>query len=353
MATCRGWVLVTVLDRVIPQGKKENPFFWRARKGEFSFPFLSKEILGLPRREMVVSPAEDKFDHDKGQKSAISGRRLHWRLSTGFFVFSPVFMCNLSKTSPSKSGESSEKSSGENRVKSCRACGCHGFFGPDLFFFSTKRGWRVREVSRQSDSGHALEILVNPHLSHEPFLLPTLFDDFRQKTTTKVVNRSRVNREAQTVNWEACKEGAAETGVKRGLKRCINREIEAGWRAQTVNWGGAKPWIGHFLTGGNGTGGMRHLCGKSVRRRAPHKWHTSLPSNHFVCCIKIKAHRVIGASFACHREKTYPPFRSPPFKSARVKCKTWTRHFPSPKVQCFSSQCAVCTSWFARPWVKL
>ena len=33
---------------------------------------------------------QDKFDHDKGQKSAISGRRLHWRLSTGFFAFSPV-----------------------------------------------------------------------------------------------------------------------------------------------------------------------------------------------------------------------------------------------------------------------
>ena len=29
---------------------------------------------------------------------------------------------------------------------------------------------------------------------------------------------------------------------------------------------------GHFLTGGgNGTVGMRHSCGKSVRRRAPHK----------------------------------------------------------------------------------
>ena len=34
---------------------------------------------------------QDKFDHDKGQKSAISGRRLRWRLSTGCFAFSPVF----------------------------------------------------------------------------------------------------------------------------------------------------------------------------------------------------------------------------------------------------------------------
>ena len=40
----------------------------------------------------------------------------------------------FSKTSPLKSGESSEKSSGENRVKSCHVCGCHGFFGPDRLF---------------------------------------------------------------------------------------------------------------------------------------------------------------------------------------------------------------------------
>ena len=37
----------------------------------------------------------------------------------------------FSKTSPLKSGESSEKSSGENRVKSCHVCGCHGFFGTE------------------------------------------------------------------------------------------------------------------------------------------------------------------------------------------------------------------------------
>ena len=43
---------------------------------------------------------QDKFDHDKGQKSAISGRRLHWRLSTGLFAFSPVCMCNLVRRAP-------------------------------------------------------------------------------------------------------------------------------------------------------------------------------------------------------------------------------------------------------------
>ena len=70
---------------------------------------------------------QEKFDHDKGQNSAISGRRLHWI----FCFFSSVYV-QFSKTSPTKSGESSEKSSGENRVKSCHVCGCHGFFGPDL-----------------------------------------------------------------------------------------------------------------------------------------------------------------------------------------------------------------------------
>ena len=55
-----------------------------------------------------------------------------WRLSTGFFGFFSSIYVQFSKTSPLKSGESSEKSSGENRVKSCHVCGCHGFFGPDL-----------------------------------------------------------------------------------------------------------------------------------------------------------------------------------------------------------------------------
>ena len=51
---------------------------------------------------------------------------LHW-----IFCFFSRFSVQFSKTSPPKSGESSEKSSGENRVKSCHVCGCHGFFGPD------------------------------------------------------------------------------------------------------------------------------------------------------------------------------------------------------------------------------
>ena len=42
---------------------------------QFSGPFLH------------AAKCQDKFDYDKGQKSAISGRRLHWRLSTGFFLF--------------------------------------------------------------------------------------------------------------------------------------------------------------------------------------------------------------------------------------------------------------------------
>ena len=38
---------------------------------------------------------QDTFDHDKGQKSAISGRRLHWRLSTGFFLLFLQYLCAI------------------------------------------------------------------------------------------------------------------------------------------------------------------------------------------------------------------------------------------------------------------
>ena len=64
-------------------------------------------------------------------------RNLQFRgaVSTGgspldFLIFFPVFMCNLVRQAP-QNLESSEKSSGENRVKSCHFCGCHGFFGPE------------------------------------------------------------------------------------------------------------------------------------------------------------------------------------------------------------------------------
>ena len=55
---------------------------------------------------------------------------LHW-----IFCFFSSISVQFSKTSPLKSGESSEKSSGENRVKSCHVCGCRGFFGPELTQF--------------------------------------------------------------------------------------------------------------------------------------------------------------------------------------------------------------------------
>ena len=44
------------------------------------------------------------FEHDKGQKSAISGRRLHWFFGifspVNVFVSSPGFLCNLVRKSP-------------------------------------------------------------------------------------------------------------------------------------------------------------------------------------------------------------------------------------------------------------
>ena len=59
------------------------------RKGLFRFRFGSwKTVPAVPLS--VWGKTQDKFDHDKGQKSAISGHRLHWRLSIGFFAFSPV-----------------------------------------------------------------------------------------------------------------------------------------------------------------------------------------------------------------------------------------------------------------------
>ena len=47
--------------------------------------------------------------------------------------------------------------------------------------------------------------------------------------------RRHVNREVQTVNWEAGKEGAVEANVKRGLQKAHKARIRGKNGAQTVN----------------------------------------------------------------------------------------------------------------------
>ena len=96
-------------------------------------------VRALPRKFVFLG---------SGTRSTTTrNRNLQFRgaVSTGgspldFLLFSSINV-QFSKTSPLKSGESSEKSSGENRVKSCHVCGCHGFFGPD--WVSREGTWDV------------------------------------------------------------------------------------------------------------------------------------------------------------------------------------------------------------------
>ena len=75
----------------------KDPFLAGTLWDKFWRPIRSRALLFTPD---IKSFFQDTFDHDKGQKSAISGRRLHWRLSTGFFAFSPGPLCNLVRRAP-------------------------------------------------------------------------------------------------------------------------------------------------------------------------------------------------------------------------------------------------------------
>ena len=48
---------------------------------------LRARLLRKKWKTHLIFLSQDKFDHDEGQRSAISGRCLHWRLSTGFLLF--------------------------------------------------------------------------------------------------------------------------------------------------------------------------------------------------------------------------------------------------------------------------
>ena len=62
-----------------------------------------------PKRKIKGNEeSQDAFDHDKGQKSAILGRRLHWIFrifSTGFFLLLSRFSVQFSQEIPPKCGE--------------------------------------------------------------------------------------------------------------------------------------------------------------------------------------------------------------------------------------------------------
>ena len=71
---------------------------------------------------------QDVFDHEKGQKSAISGSAV----SAGFFFspvfffpFSPDFLCSLVRKSPENLENFARVPGGEESVESCHVSGCH------------------------------------------------------------------------------------------------------------------------------------------------------------------------------------------------------------------------------------
>ena len=65
---------------------------------------LFRQVVGVGVSETLPNQESQqdgrKFDHEKGQTFAISGCRLHWTLSTGLFVLSPVCLCNLVRPAP-------------------------------------------------------------------------------------------------------------------------------------------------------------------------------------------------------------------------------------------------------------
>ena len=77
------------------------------------------------------------------------------------------------------------------------------------------------------------------------------------------------------------------------------------------------PALGHnrsLLNGGNGTGSTRHLCGKIVSTRPTRRRHTCLPSNHFVCGVKINQGPLRHQHVTClshMQEKRTPDLKVP------------------------------------------
>ena len=129
-----------------------------------------------------------------------------------------------------------------------------------------RRSWAARETQDPDSIPHPFlyrTTQIERQIAHLicARLKYDLYDFFRRAQIRWVIwrssnivvctDRGRVNREVQTVNWEAGKKGAVETGVKSGRKKVHKPWIRGKKDAQTVNQGAAfavkcKPWIRHF-----------------------------------------------------------------------------------------------------------
>ena len=91
----------------------------------------SPSRFGLQKDLLSVSCVQDAFDLDKGQKSAISGCRLHyifWIIFSGFFPFSAGYSMQVSKEIEPKRREKCPIS-GPRKMRRVLSRLC---FGPDI-----------------------------------------------------------------------------------------------------------------------------------------------------------------------------------------------------------------------------
>ena len=109
-----------------------------------------------------INIAQDASNHDRGQKSAISGKFLHWIFwifSSGFLPFSPGCRCNWVRQRPQpKCGENCEE---KRRILS--RSGCH------VFWYRIAKVY-VRTVLWNSTFGdaHLLLAFLPASAGHEP-----------------------------------------------------------------------------------------------------------------------------------------------------------------------------------------
>ena len=83
-------------------------------------------------------------------------------------------------------------------------------------------------------------------------------------------------------------------------RNCLSNQVSArGWH---------QIFLGHFLTGDYGTGGMRHLCGKSATQM------THMPSLKTTLFVASNQSSSRHRHVICHREKRTPNLGPPHLK---------------------------------------
>ena len=167
----------------------------------WGFGLLNGDWAAVPSR---VPSIQEAFDQDNGQKSAVSGRSLHWFSNYLHWILASFSSNLVLRRLP-------DFWAAKKSAEFCHAFGCHGFFGPDRWGFKRWAPSGFQQIRGSLRKSTCLAFSGFPRCSSHP-----------PEQGRKKAEQGRKHPEKADLEGAACLSWANKKGIpnKRGTHNC-------------------------------------------------------------------------------------------------------------------------------------